>query len=101
LRLHANHLSDVVAERHKGAAMRKAERHSFILRRAWELAETGQYANWLFVEIALRQEGHHEAPGVLDKESERYLLDVMCERATGKPAWGDKFTHEKIVRIAS
>jgi hypothetical protein len=72
--------------------MRKAERHAYIRRRARELAATGDYHNWLGIEAALRfKEGWPEARGVLDSNILREELDVACQRATGKPAYGDTF----------
>jgi hypothetical protein len=72
--------------------MKKAERHAEILRRAKELAKTGNYGSWLDVEMALRREGLAEARGLLDSRIERHSLDVICEHATGKPAWGSQST---------
>jgi hypothetical protein len=75
-----------------GLRMRKAERYAYISRRASELAATGDYQNWHEIETALRfMEGWHEARDVLDSHIVRELLDVTCQRATGKPAYGDTF----------
>jgi hypothetical protein len=68
--------------------MRKAEREAFIRRRARELAETGEYQNWLAIEAQLRlREGQPEARTFLDNNLLREEMDVACQRATGKPAY--------------
>jgi hypothetical protein len=69
--------------------MNKAERHALIERRAFELAHSGEHRSWHSIEAALRfKEDLPEARGVLDSKIIRDLLDQVCERATGKPAYG-------------
>ena len=72
--------------------MNKAERHALIDQRSIELAESGKHDNWHSIEVALRfQEDLSEARDVLDNRVTRGILDRICERATGKPAYGKDF----------
>jgi hypothetical protein len=71
-----------------GTRMRKAEREAYIRQRARELAESGQYRNWHEIEAQLRlREDWPEARDLLDSTFIRDELDVLCQRATGKPAY--------------
>jgi hypothetical protein len=59
--------------------MTKAERKSYVSRRADELASSGRFRNWLDVEIELRLvEGYEEAQQWLDNRYKRDWLDKLC-----------------------
>lgn len=60
--------------------MKKADRQAYVNRRADELAETGQYRNWLAIEYAIRAEGFSEARQWLDSPFKRKWLDEICAR---------------------
>jgi hypothetical protein len=66
----------------------KAVREAYIRQRARELAKSGKYQNWHTIEAQLRfREDWYEARGALDNNLLRDELDVLCQRATGKPAY--------------
>jgi hypothetical protein len=68
--------------------VKKTERQEYVLRRARELAETGQYSGYQLIELALRHEGYAEARGWLDNELLRKELDQICllaRRRKGEP----------------
>jgi hypothetical protein len=66
--------------------MKKQERHEYVLRRARELAASGQYSGYQLIEHALRQEGYAEARGWLDNDLLRKEIDQICtESRIGKP----------------
>lgn len=61
--------------------MKKEERLSFINKEAYKLSKTGEYSDWLSIEIALRGDGFTEARRVLDNERMRKELDEFCKKA--------------------
>lgn len=61
--------------------MNKDERYSYIRKRADELARTGDYLDYSFIEIAIRSEGLEDARSVLDDTFIRDQLDKVCEIA--------------------
>lgn len=68
--------------RYDGGMSTKAERHSTIMTKAWELADSGEFDGWLDVEQHIRFAlGMEEARGVLDHQATRKLLDQRCQRA--------------------
>ena len=64
--------------------MRKKERSEIIDRRADEMARSGQYKDWMSIEIALRGEGYREARQLLDSQFRRQELNEMCRQAREK-----------------
>jgi hypothetical protein len=56
--------------------------------RARELAGSGEYQNWHGIEAALRRGGF----AVPDDRLFRDQLDLACQRATGKSAYGEEFS---------
>ena len=64
--------------------MKKSERHDYILKRARELARSGECRDYRSVEIFLRGEGFEEARSILDNERLRDELDEMCNSAQPK-----------------
>jgi hypothetical protein len=62
--------------------MNKAERRAYVSRRSRELAESGDYDNWLDIETHLvSNEGFLEAREWLDSRFIREQLDAICSRA--------------------
>jgi len=62
--------------------MNKEQRHSYVIRRAEELAQTGEHRDWLMIEHVLRaKENFPEAREWLDNRFLRDRLDDMCKRA--------------------
>lgn len=61
--------------------MRKAERESYILCRAEEMAKSGQYTNWRILEAVLRADGFREARQLLDCEWIRRQLNEYCAQS--------------------
>lgn len=62
--------------------MNKQQRHEYVLRRARELATSGDHADWLMIETALVvDEEFPEARHWLDSRRLRDALDRMCEQA--------------------
>lgn len=62
--------------------MNKKERREYILRRAKELAKTGNFSGWLSIEHYIRsKEGLQEARSVLDNQWLRKELDRLCSKA--------------------
>lgn len=62
--------------------MNKQKRHAYIVRRARELAETGNFSRWLSIEHHIRsKEGLQEARSVLDDQWLRKELDRLCDEA--------------------
>ena len=59
--------------------MTKRDREDFIERRAFELAETGQYRDYRDVEMVLRSEGYPEARTVLDNSFLREQIKKVCK----------------------
>jgi hypothetical protein len=72
--------------------LRRLVRHNDRARRGDHAADAGKHDNWHSIEVALRfQEDLSEARDVLDNRVTRGILDRICERATGKPAYGKDF----------
>ena len=68
--------------------MRKKDLAEFIDRRADEMARSGQYRDWMSIEIALRSEGYLKARQILDDQFRRQELNEMCNQArqeSGEP----------------
>lgn len=62
--------------------MNKSERQGYVLRRARELALSGEHADWLSVETELRfNEDFAEAREWLDSRFTRDELDRLCKYA--------------------
>lgn len=59
----------------------KKARAEYVHRRARELAESGDYQDWLSIEHAIRHEGLPEARQLLDSRFLRAELDEMCKFA--------------------
>jgi hypothetical protein len=68
----------------KAVLMKKSDLVLLRRQRARELAGSGDYRNWHEVEAILRREGFGAVP---DDRFFRDELDVICQRATGKPAY--------------
>ena len=54
---------------------------SVIVRKAEELARSGEYHNWLSIEFALRLQGFSDARDALDRDWVRERLDDLCSEA--------------------
>lgn len=63
------------------SSKKKAERHTHVRERAYELARTGSYRDWLSIESAIRNEGYPEARTILDDQFIRDELDEICRIA--------------------
>jgi hypothetical protein len=64
------------------AASKRRDHQQYVLRRAKELAESGQFAGWLEIELELRYvEGFQQARIWLDDVTIREELDIVCQRA--------------------
>lgn len=61
--------------------MNKKERTEFIDREADSMARSGEYADWLSIERALRHQGFAEARQILDDQFRRQELNEMCRQA--------------------
>lgn len=68
--------------------MKKSERERFSRMRARELAASGEHENWHTIEAVLHLK---EGLAVPDDELFREELDLACQKATGKPAYGNEF----------
>lgn len=66
--------------------MTKLQRQEHVLRRARELARTGNYSGYVLIEHALRNEGYPEARGWLDNQLFRQELDRLCAEARANEA---------------
>ena len=64
--------------------MRKKERVEQILKRAKELALSGECQEPLSIEIKMKSEGYLEARQVLRSPSLREELRVLCDQARGE-----------------
>ena len=62
----------------------KKDRANYISKRSWEMATSGQYADWMQIELALRSEGYSEARQQLDSQFLRQELNQMCREARKK-----------------
>ncbi len=65
---------------------RKADRAETISRMSRELANSGNYAGWLDIEMALRAQGYSEARTQLDNRYVRGELDALCKAAKARKA---------------
>ena len=62
--------------------MNKADRRSYVERRAREMAQSGQFPDYQAIEHALvYDEGYSEARGWLDNATVRTHLDMLCDNA--------------------
>jgi len=61
--------------------MTKSVRKDYVLRRAEELARSGDFTDWVLIERALRAEGFPEARQWLDDKFIRSELTRMCADA--------------------
>jgi len=59
------------------------QRRAYVNKRAYELAQTGNYKDYLGIENALIQEGYPEARDWLDRDSIRDDLKAICDNARG------------------
>jgi hypothetical protein len=64
----------------------KRERREYIHQRALEMARSGQYDEFMSIELALRAEGYSEARGELDNRVLRDQLNRLCKQARARPA---------------
>jgi hypothetical protein len=60
---------------------KKEERHVYVRKRAEEFARSGDFSSWLFIELAIKNEGYPEARSILDVRSLRQQLDSTCKIA--------------------
>jgi hypothetical protein len=68
--------------------MTKEQRRSYVNSRAFELAKSGEYEDYMEVELQVQLEGYPEAHSVLDDHLTRHQLNELCDRARrarGKP----------------
>ena len=61
--------------------MKKKEREEQILKWAYEYARTGEYLDYVSIEIKLHSEGFYEARTLLDSEFVRNEINELCQRA--------------------
>ena len=66
------------------ASSRKEQRHAYVLRRARELAASGDHRDYLTIEWAIIEEGYPEARDLLDRDYLRKELKETCDRARSK-----------------
>jgi hypothetical protein len=65
--------------------MKKSERQEYVMRRARELAQSGNFDRWSDIEFELRvREGFSEAREWLDTRFIRSELDGICAQARKK-----------------
>jgi hypothetical protein len=64
--------------------MTKREREEYVIARAYELADSGNYRVWRYIELELIHEGFNEARRVLDDSVTRQLLDERCADAQSR-----------------
>jgi hypothetical protein len=62
----------------------KAEIHEYLSRRSREMAESGDYGDYMSIELALKAEGFPEARGFLDSRLLRWELNRLCNQARAK-----------------
>ena len=60
---------------------RKEERHTYVRKKAEELAQSGDYSDWLSIEWAIRSDGYEEARSILDDHYIREELNKTCKIA--------------------
>jgi hypothetical protein len=61
--------------------MKKADRRAYVRDQARELAATGDFTDYLDIEIHLRTHGYHEAEDWLADSDIRQQLDKICARS--------------------
>ncbi len=61
--------------------MKKDERHTYIINKAYELAYAGEGIDWLTIELILRADGLSEARSLLDNNYYRKELNEICNKA--------------------
>jgi hypothetical protein len=61
--------------------MKKSERKEHVLKRAEELARSGDFTDWILIEHKLRSEGFPEARQLIDDRHIRSELTRMCAEA--------------------
>ena len=61
--------------------MKKADVENYLSRRSYELAESGDYGDYMSIDFALRVEGYPEARGFLDSRVRRWELNNLCNQA--------------------
>jgi hypothetical protein len=66
--------------------LNKEKRHTYIIKRAYELAESGDYSDYQHIEIIIRSEGFEDARTILDDQRIRDELDRICEKSQAKKA---------------
>jgi hypothetical protein len=62
----------------------KMQRADHISRRSKEMAESGQFRDFLEIEFALRADGFYEARGQLDSPAIRQFLNELCRQAEAR-----------------
>jgi hypothetical protein len=66
--------------------MKKRDRHEYVMQRARELAQSGEFDGWIDIEFELRNaEGLEEAKGWLDSRFVREELDQICKQNRKSP----------------
>jgi hypothetical protein len=66
--------------------MKKRDRHEYVMQRAMELAQSGEFDGWIDIEFELRHaEGLEEARGWLDSRFVREELDQICKQNRKSP----------------
>lgn len=66
--------------------MNKRQRAELIMKRANELAASGECEDWMNIEIKLRHEGFREARQLLDSQFLRQELNDMCRSSRAQRA---------------
>jgi hypothetical protein len=61
--------------------MKQEEKKALVVRRAYELAASGEHIDYLTIEDQLAREGYPEARDWLDREGLRRTLKEMCDRS--------------------
>ena len=68
----------------KEVSLKKNDREEQILKWAYEYARTGEYSDYVSIEIKLRSEGFYEARTLLDSEFVRNEINELCKQAQEK-----------------
>ena len=67
--------------------MNKSDKAAYISKRAFELAQSGNFGRWIEIEFHLRHvEGFPEARQELDRRATRDLLDQICAESKQRAA---------------
>lgn len=66
--------------------MKKIEKQAYVMKRAYELASSGEHHNYLSIEHTITWEGYPEARHILDNGPLRDRLKKMCDLAREKRA---------------